>query len=175
MLQFTEWTKTFLINAKVVGDPHAPALMAYCGLSGQNFVAGYGRWRDTVSPYAYAINDLITGPLVGWDSPKPRLVVMPKNKGVRRYIHEHAPLWRERSVNGVGEIPEARDEWIRAAESVEQKRVLIMPDYKVFKTEGRRIEAILNQVALLAQQHPPHETQVVRIPLAELTLDGEIE
>lgn len=174
MVLEAEYWSSCLLNAKVVGDPHGHALMAYCGIYGSDIIAGYGRWKDTLTPYAYGINDFINLPHREWDSPPYRLVLMPKNKGVTKYINEFAPIWKDRSVNGRGEVPEARDEWVRAAEYIEQGKFIIAPDYKVFKEDARRVDNLLTQVGAIAERDAVREGQLVRISAADLKLVHEV-
>lgn len=167
LIKTTNW-RSCLLSANVVGDPHGAALMAYCGLYGQTIVAGYGRWRDTLTPYAYGINDFLSLPHSKWDCSADRLCIMPKNKGVAKYINEYAPIWSQRSVNGHGEIPEARDEWVRAASYIDGGTFFLDTAYKSFKDGARQLEGILSQVASIAEQNPVKVGRVVRVHAIDL-------
>ncbi|CAN7151902.1 hypothetical protein [Rhizobium leguminosarum] len=173
MLLPTETWRIFLLNSKVIGDPHGASLKVYCGLFGSNIIAGYGRWRDTVTPYAYGISDFLD--LIGdqRDKPDDRLCVMPKNKAVRTYLVEFVPLWRERGLNGLGEVPWGRDEWIRVADQYAGNKFFLGTDYKAFKDAGLKINLLLDQIGLMAEQKPVKEGQVVRLTGAALNLERE--
>ena len=157
--------RIFQLNSKVIGNPEGASLMAYCGIYESQVIAGYGRWRNTLTPYAYAISDFLD--LVGdaRDEPDNRLCVMPKNKGVWRYLAEHAPLWRERGINGHHQVPEARDEWIRSSTSFLNKQFLLSGDYKAFKDEARYIDRLLAKIGTIAENELVRYERVIRLPL----------
>ncbi|WP_132528329.1 hypothetical protein [Rhizobium sp. BK376] len=156
--------RIFQLNAKVIGKLQGASLMAYCGLYGGQVIAGYGRWRDTITPYAYAIVDFLD--LVGdaRDEPASRLCVLPKNKGVDIYLTNHAPLWRERGINGHHQVPEAKDEWIRASTSLAEQKFSLTADYKAFKEDARKIDRLLNKIGTIAERQQVKEGPAVRLP-----------
>jgi hypothetical protein len=161
-----------MLNSKVIGDQHGASVKAYGGLFNSHVIAGYGRWRDTVTPYAYGISDFLD--LIGdlRDEPDNRLFVMPKNKAVGTYLSEYVPLWRGRRVNGQGEAVPGLAEWIKVADNYKENRFLLGTDFNVFGDEARKIDGILDQIGAIAEKQPPKEGQVVRVLLSALQVES---
>ncbi|WP_172746842.1 hypothetical protein [Neorhizobium sp. T25_13] len=163
MIKTMPTSRPFLINSRPLGEQRGASLKAYCGLFEGNIIAGYGRWRDTVTPYAYAINDflaLIEGTTPG---PNTRFCVMPNNGAVSTYVTKHAPIWEARGVNGHSEVPQARDEWIRIGRDFAAGKFVIYPDYKVFRAERQKIETLLDEIQSLAESRSLKDDELVRV------------
>jgi hypothetical protein len=154
--------RIFLVNSKQIGEQSGASLKAYCGLFEGKTIAGLGKWGDTVTPYAYAISEFLSSIEAEVEEPNQPFCIMPKNKAVETYVKKYAPLWELRGLNGHGEVPHGRDEWVRIAKDHVAKRFILLPDYKVFLKERREIDARLAKIQRIAGEFDLKEGEFVR-------------